>query len=189
MDGLAGFAAVAGSFKPKTGIGVDAIHPRVGRASQKRCKQLHTDLLNDVERTLACANTNPDRLSGPRDTDWRATHPIHTIHRACVGANAQAWSGSVMISQTRPHDWACKGRSAEMAAWQRLVLEEGQDGKPGIGRATALLDMTKLLRIILVVFSFQRRVGLWGSVSAIIAGSVFSCVPSFTCCSSGLATV
>ena len=39
-----------------------------------------------------------------------------------------------------------------------------------------------LLRIILLVFSFQRRVGLWGSVSqpattyaAIIAGSVFSC--------------
>ena len=73
-----------------------------------------------------------------------------------------------------------------------------------MGRATALLDMTKcfeqvrlwhvwrwgchwrfpraLLRIILLVFSFQRRVGPWGSVSqpvttcaAIIAGSVFSC--------------
>ena len=108
-----------------------------------------------------------------------------------------------MISQSRSYEWACKGRSTEMAAWQHLV-EEGQGDKPGMGRATALLDMTKcfkqvwlwhawrcgchwgfpraLLRIILVVFSFQRRVGLWGSVSqpvttyaAIIAGSVFSC--------------
>ena len=89
-----------------------------------------------------------------------------------------------MITQTRSCDWACKGRSAEMAAWQHLVLEAGHDDKPGMGRATALLDMTKcfkqvrlwhvwrwgshwgfpraLLRIILLVFSFQRRVGLWG---------------------------
>ena len=72
-----------------------------------------------------------------------------------------------------------------MAARQHLVLEEGQSDKPGMGRATALQDMTKcfeqirlwhvwrwgchwgfpLLRIILVVFSFLRRVGLWGSVS------------------------
>ena len=50
-----------------------------------------------------------------------------------------------MISQTRPYDWACKGRSAEMAAWRQLVLEEGQDDKPGMGRATAPLDVTKLL--------------------------------------------
>ena len=84
-----------------------------------------------------------------------------------------------MISQTWPYDWACKGRSAEMAAWRHLVLEEGHDDRPGMGRATALLDMTKcfeqvrlwhvwrwgchwgfpraLLRIILLVFSFQRR--------------------------------
>ena len=48
-----------------------------------------------------------------------------------------------MISQTRSYDWACKGRSAEMAAWQHLVLEEGQDDKPAMGRATALLDMTQ----------------------------------------------
>ena len=86
----------------------------------------------------------------------------------------------------------------------------GRDGSvatPGAGgraRATALLDMTKcfeqvrlwhvwrwgchwgfpraLLRIILLVFSFQRRVGLRSSVSqpvttyaATIAGSVFFC--------------
>ena len=48
-----------------------------------------------------------------------------------------------MISQTQPCDWGCKGRSAEMAAWQHLVLEEGQDDKPGMGSATAPLDMTK----------------------------------------------
>ena len=34
------------------------------------------------------------------------------------------------------HDWACKGRSAEMAAWEHLVPEEGHDDKPGMGRAT-----------------------------------------------------
>ena len=71
-----------------------------------------------------------------------------------------------------------------MAAWQHLVLEEGQDDKPDMERATALLDMTKcfeqvrlshvwrwgchwgfpkaLLRTISVVFSFLRRVVLWG---------------------------
>ena len=42
-----------------------------------------------------------------------------------------------MISQTRSCDWACKGRSAEMAAWQHLVLEEGQDDKPGQGHGAA----------------------------------------------------
>ena len=102
--------------------------------------------------------------------------------------------------QSRSYDWACKGRSAELAAWQHLVLGR----ELGTGRATALLDMTKcfeqvrlwhvwrwgchwdfprgLLRVILLVFSFQRRVGLWGATSeptqtyaAIIAGSVFSC--------------
>ena len=49
-----------------------------------------------------------------------------------------------MTSQTRPYDWACKGRSAEMAAWRQLVLEEGQDDRPGMDRATAQLDVTKL---------------------------------------------
>ena len=91
-----------------------------------------------------------------------------------------------MESQSRPSDLACKGRSPEMAAWRYLVLEEGQIDEPGIGRATALLDMTKcfaqvvlwhvwrwgchwnfpsLLRVIILVFSFQRRVGLWGAAS------------------------
>ena len=51
-----------------------------------------------------------------------------------------------IISQTRSYDWACKGCSAEMAAWQHLVLEEGQHDKPGMGRATALLDMKKCFK-------------------------------------------
>ena len=38
-----------------------------------------------------------------------------------------------MIPQTRPCDWACKGRSADMAAWQHLALEEGQDDGQGHG--------------------------------------------------------
>ena len=41
-------------------------------------------------------------------------------------------------SQTRPYDWACKGRSAEMAAWQHLVLEEGYDDEPGMEASPAV---------------------------------------------------
>ena len=48
-----------------------------------------------------------------------------------------------MITQSRHYDWACEGRSFEIAAWQHLVLEEEQDDTPGMGRATAPLDMTK----------------------------------------------
>ena len=129
---------------------------------------------------MACADSDTDLLPGSQDTDWRATHRTHAINRASVGTYAQA------------------GSMATPGAGGRARRQTG------MGRATALLDMTKcfgqvrlwhvwrwrcnwgfpkaLLRIILVVFSFQRRVGLWGSVSqpvtsyaAIIAGSVFSC--------------
>ena len=166
-------------------------------------KQLYTDLLNDVERTLtwpAQIQTLIYFLVPKTPTGVRPIGLMPSIVRVWERMRKpilDQW----MISQTRSYDWACKGRSAEMAAWQHLVLEED---KPGMGRATALLDMTKcfeqvrlwhewrwgchwgfpraLLRIILLVFSFQRRVGLWGSVSqpvttyaAIIAGSVFSC--------------
>ena len=71
-----------------------------------------------------------------------------------------------------------------MAAWQHLVLQEGHGDELGTGRATALLDMTKcfeqvrlwhvwrwdchwdfprgLFRVILLVFSFQRKPSLQG---------------------------
>ena len=52
VDGLSGFDAVVGSFKAKTGIGVDAIHPSMWSRISEKGKQLYTDLLNDVERTL-----------------------------------------------------------------------------------------------------------------------------------------
>ena len=196
VDGPSGFDAVVGSFKAKTGIGVDAIHPSMW----------HTDLLNDVERTLtwhAPIQTLIYFLVPKTPTGERPIGLMPSIVRVWERVRKpilDQW----MISQTQSYDSACKGRSDEMAAWQHLVLEEEQDDKSGMGRATALLDMTKcfeqvrlwhvwrwgchwgfpraLLRIILLVFSFQRRVGLWESVSqpvttyaAIIAGSVFSC--------------
>ena len=145
-------------------------------------------------------------ISQTRSCDWacedRSAEMAAWQHLVCASL---LWvSGCFFFFQTGPYDWACKGPSAEMAGWQHLVLEAGQDDKPGMGRTTAPPDMTKcfeqvwlwhvwrwgchwgfpraLLRIILLVFSFQRRVGLWGSVSqpvtthaAIIAGSVFSC--------------
>ena len=43
-----GFDAVVGSFKAKTGTGVDAIHPSMWSGISEKGKQLHTDLLNDV---------------------------------------------------------------------------------------------------------------------------------------------
>ena len=52
VDGPSGFDAVVGSFKAKTGIGVDAIHPSMWSRISEKGEQLYTDLLNDVERTL-----------------------------------------------------------------------------------------------------------------------------------------
>ena len=52
VEGPSGFDAVVGSFKAKTGIGVDAIHPSVWSRISVKGEQLYTDLLNDVERTL-----------------------------------------------------------------------------------------------------------------------------------------
>ena len=54
-----------------------------GRASQKKGKQLYTDLLNDVERTLTwlAQTTNSHLLLGSQDTDWRATHLMPSIVR------------------------------------------------------------------------------------------------------------
>ena len=139
--------------------------------------------LNDVERTL----TWPAQIQTLIYFSW---FPRHRLERRLIGlmpSIVRVWErmrkpilDQWMSSQTRPY----KGRSAEMAAWQHLVLEEGQDDKQGMGGAMALLDMTKcfeqvrlwhvwrwrchwgfpraLLRIILLVFSFHRRVGLWG---------------------------
>ena len=42
-----------GRRRPKTGIGVDAIHPSVWSRISDKGKQLFTDLLHDVELTLA----------------------------------------------------------------------------------------------------------------------------------------
>ena len=52
MEGPTGFAAVVSSFKPKTGIGVDAIHTSVWSRISDKGKHLFTDLLHDVELTL-----------------------------------------------------------------------------------------------------------------------------------------
>ena len=145
VDGLAGFNAVVSSVKPKTGIGVDAIHPSIWSRISEKGKQLYTDLLNDVERTLtwpAQIQTLIYLLVPQTPTGERPIGLMPSIVRVWERMrkpNLDQW----MISQSRSYDWACKGRSAEMAAWQHLVLEEGQDDELGMGRSTALLDMTK----------------------------------------------
>ena len=48
------FNAVVGSFKAKTAIGVGAVHPSMWSRISEEGKQLYTDLLSDVERTLTC---------------------------------------------------------------------------------------------------------------------------------------
>ena len=97
VDGPSGFDAVVGSFKTKTGIRVDAIHPSMWSRISEQGKQLYTDLLNDVGThfDLACADADPDQLSGSQDAAWWAAHRTHAIHRACVGTYAQAHSGSM----------------------------------------------------------------------------------------------
>ena len=206
VDGPVGFAAVVGSFKPKTGIGVDAVHPSVWSSISGKGKQLFTDLLHDVELTLtwpAQIRTLIYFLVPKTPTGERPIGLMPSIVRVWERMRKPVMD-QWLVSQSRSYDWACKGRSAELAAWQHLVLQEGHGDELGTGRATALLDMTKcfeqvrlwhvwrwgchwdfprgLLRVILLVFSFQRRVGLGGATSeptqtyaAIIAGSVFSC--------------
>ena len=201
VDGPSGFSAVVGSFEAKMGISVGAIHPSMWSRISEKGKQLYTDLLDDVERTLtwpAQAQTLIYFLVPKTPTGDRPIGLMPSIVRVWELVRKpilDQW----MTSQTRPNDWACKGLSAEIAAWQHLVLEEGHDDKTRHGqghgaaghevrlwhvwRLGCLLGFPRaLLRISLLVFSFQRRVGLRRSVSqpvttyaAIIAGSVFSC--------------
>ena len=111
------------------------------RLSEKG-KQLYIDLVNDVERTHswpAQIQTLIDFLVPKTPTGERPIGLVPSIVRVLERMRKpilDQW----MISQTWSYDWACKGRSAEMAAWQHLVLEDWQDDKPGTGRATALLD-------------------------------------------------
>ena len=97
VDGPSGFDAAVGSFKAKTGIGVDAIRPSVWSRISEKGQQLYTGLLNDVERTL----TWPAQIQTL----------IYFLVRASVGTYAQAHSGSMDDSQDPSYDWACKGRS------------------------------------------------------------------------------
>ena len=46
VDGLPGFNAAVGSFKAKTGMGVDAIHPSKWSRISEKGTQLYTDLSN-----------------------------------------------------------------------------------------------------------------------------------------------
>ena len=158
VDGPSDFNAVVGSLKAKTGSGVDAIHPAMWSRVSEKGKQLYTDLLNDVERTL----TWPAQIQ----TLMYFLVPKTPIGERPIGlmpSIVRVWErmrkpilDQWMVSPTRSYDWACKGRSAEMAAWQHLVLEEGQDDKPGMGRATALLDVTKCF----------DQVRLWHAIGA-----------------------
>ena len=136
IDGPTGFTAVVSSFKPKTGIGVDAVHPSVwSRISEKKGKQLYTDLLHDVEHTLtwpAQIRTLIYFLVPKTPTGERPIGLMPSIVRLWEHMRKPIMD-QWMESQPRPYDWACKSRSAEMAAWQHLVLEEGRGDEPGIG--------------------------------------------------------
>ena len=114
------FDAVVGSFKAKTGIGVDAIHPSVWSRISVKGKQLYTNLLNDVERTLtwpAQIQTLIYFLVPKTPTGERPIGLMPSIVRVWERMRKpilDQW----MISQTRSYDWACKGpfgRNGSMA--------------------------------------------------------------------------
>ena len=94
-----GFAAVVSSFKPMTGIGVDAVHPSVwSRISEKRKTVVHLPAARcRTHSDLAGTESNPDLLPGIQDTDRRATHRTHAIDRARMGTHAQVHYG-LMVS-------------------------------------------------------------------------------------------
>ena len=149
------------SFKPKTGIRVEEIHPSMWSRISEKGKQLHTDLLNDVERTLswpAQIQTLIYFLVPKTPTGERPIGLMPSIVRVWERMRKpilDQW----MISQTPRNEWACKGRSAGVAAWQHLVLEERQDDKPGMGRATALRDMTKCFEQVQLWHAWR-----WGAI-------------------------
>ena len=95
VDGPSGFDAVLGSFKAKTGIGVDAIHPSMWSRISEKGKQLYSHLLIDSERTLkwlAQIQTLiyflvPKTPTGERPTD--------SCHQSCECRNVCAHSGSM----------------------------------------------------------------------------------------------
>ena len=110
VDGLSGFDAVVGSFKAKTGIGVDAIHSSMWSRISEMGEQLYTDLLNDVERTLtwpAHVQTLIYFLVPKTPTGERPIGLMPSIVRVWElvrKPTLDQW----MISQTRSYDWASK---------------------------------------------------------------------------------
>ena len=131
------------SFRAKTG----AIHPSMGSRISEKGKQLYTDLFNDVESTLtwpAQIQTLLYFLVPKTPTGERPIGLMPSIVRVWERMRKPILDQG-MISQTRSYVWACKGRSAEMAAWQHLVLEEGQDDKPGVGRGYGAVGHDEVL--------------------------------------------
>ena len=95
--GPSGFDALVGSFKATTGIGVGAIHPSTWSRISEKGKQLYTDLLNDVERTLTWPAPIQTLIYFVVPKTPTGERPIGLMPSivACVGANAQAHSGTV----------------------------------------------------------------------------------------------
>ena len=185
-----------------TGIGVDAIHPSMWSRISEKGNQLHTDLFTLTWpaqiQTLIYFWFPRHRLeSDPSDSRHQSCECGERMRKPIL----DQWMNS-------PDPGLMTGRATVVQPrWQHgntWCRRKGKTTDQAWGRATAPLDMTKcfeqvrlwhvwrwrchwgfpraLLRIIFLVFSFPRRVGLWGSVSqpvtpyaATIAGSVFSC--------------
>ena len=204
------FRSVCRAFKARTGLGVDRVHPHLwGRTSDEGVDTV-LGFLDLVEDSLLWPSQLMwlfYHLIPKVDGGDRPIGVLAAIVRAWEGLRMPVMN-QWLRSIERDYDWAAAGRSAEQAVWEQLVHAEAldaDDDSPGaITSATLLLDLVKcfdrlrlehvwrwgcywgaprrLLRVILVVFSFCRRLVVEKSfsvelrtITAIVAGSRFSC--------------
>ena len=194
----------AGTFKRRTGLGGDSVHPRTFGWLSDEVLEGIARLLTEMEdlglwpsqvATILMAQI-PKAGGGKRPIGLLAG--LVRLWERARSPIVQKWRANV----TRHYNWAAKGRSPQAAVWLQAFKAEFAAAK-GLCSAAALLDLVKafemvrlelvwarglelgfpalILRMVMEIFSFTRRLLLTGAVSdpidtlsAILAGSGFA---------------
>ena len=194
----------AGSFKRRTGLGSDSVHPRTFGWLSDEALESTARLLTTMEGiglwpsqvSVILMAQIPKAGGGKRPIGLLAG--LVRLWERARSPIVQKWRTNV----TRHYNWAAKGRSPQAAVWLHAFKGESASAK-GLSSAAGLLDLVKafemvrlelvwarglelgfpalILRMVMEVFSFTRRLMLSGAVSdpvdtlsAILAGSGFA---------------
>ena len=165
------FVAAARSFKRRTGIGADAVHPRAFASLSEEGTKAVVHILQLIEQS----GVWPQRLShvyyflipklggGLRPIGLLPS--LVRIWERMRRPIVSAW----MQRQARSYDWAAVGKTAEDAAWQQLARAEGvdctQDEPNATAVTTVLLDMVKCLEKVRLIHVWR-----WGKYWGVPAG-------------------